>query len=240
MRKDQVPGTKYIIYQAEDEFKYTTDSLILSSCVKPAKRMMDLGCGSGILSLRLVERFEEIHSVDINSNVLSYFEKSVMENKLENKIIIKEKNIFDLKNEYETNYFDSIVFNPPYYDFENIKFKTIAAKHFFDIETSLHIVNYLLKNSGLLYIIYPTYRLAELIYKINLAALKVKHIINIHGNTNKDAKSSVIIAKKQANFGNDFRDFYIREKEDYTDEMVKVYKNEVILWFIFVQLPLVI
>ena len=62
-----------------------------------------------------------------------------------------------------------------------------------------------------------------------MAALKVKHIINIHGNTNKDAKSSVIIAKKQANFGNDFRDFYIREKEDYTDEMVKVYKNEVIL-----------
>ncbi|EFR33053.1 conserved hypothetical protein [Peptoniphilus harei ACS-146-V-Sch2b] len=90
-------------------------------------------------------------------------------------------------------------------------------------------MNYLLKNSGNLYIIYPTYRLAELIYKINIAGLRVKHIINIHGNLNKNPKNSIIIARKQGNFGNDFIDFYIRQGEDYTDEMKIVYRNEVIL-----------
>ena len=71
--------------------------------------------------------------------------------------------------------------------------------------------------------------MAELIYKINLAGLRVKHIVNIHGNLNKDSKNSIVIAKKQANFGNDFRDFYIRKGESYTEEMERVYRNEVIL-----------
>lgn len=229
MKKDQVPGTEYIIYQDDNEFKYTTDALILSSFVKASNRIIDLGCGNGILSLRLAERFNEIHAIDINSNVLSIFKESIKVNKLEDKIKIKKRNIFDLKDDFETNYFDAVVFNPPYYNYENIKFNNIAAKHFFDIEESLSIINYLLKNSAYLYIIYPSYRLAELIYKINVAGLKVKHIINIRGNTKKEAKNSIIIARKQANFGNDFRDFYIKNGEEYTDEMKKVYRNEVIL-----------
>lgn len=229
MKKDQVPGTKYIIYQDDNEFKYTTDALILSSFVKASNKIIDLGCGNGILSLRLAERCKEIHSIDINKNVLSNFKESLIVNGLEDKIKIKNRNIFELKDDYETNYFDAVVFNPPYYNYENIKFNNIAAKHFFDIEESLFIINYLLKNSAYLYIIYPCYRLAELIYKINLAGLKVKHIINIHGNTKKEAKTSVIIARKQANFGNDFRDFYIKNGEKYSDEMKKVYRNEVIL-----------
>lgn len=229
MKKDQVPGTEYIIYQDDNEFKYTTDALILSSFVKASNRIIDLGCGNGILSLRLAERFNEIHAIDINSNVLSIFKESIKVNKLENKIKIKKRNIFDLKDDFETNYFDAVVFNPPYYNYENIKFNNMTAKHFFDIEESLSIINYLLKNSAYLYIIYPSYRLAELIYKINLKGLKVKHIINIHGNTKKEAKNSIIIARKQANFGNDFRDFYIKNGEEYTDEMKKVYRNEVIL-----------
>ncbi len=229
MKKDQVPGTEYIIYQDDNEFKYTTDALILSSFVKASNRIIDLGCGNGFLSLRLAERCNEIHAIDINSNVLSIFKESIKVNKLEDKIKIKKRNIFDLKDDFETNYFDAVVFNPPYYNYENIKFNNIAAKHFFDIEESLSIINYLLKNSAYLYIIYPSYRLAELIYKINVAGLKVKHIINIHGNTKKEAKNSIIIARKQANFGNDFRDFYIKNGEEYTDEMKKVYRNEVIL-----------
>ena len=235
MKLDEVPGTNYKIFQDENEFKYTSDALILSSFVKSGKKALDLGCGNGILSLRICNRFDEVHAVDKNKNVLESFKKSIFLNKLEDKINLLEENIFDLKKFFPTNYFDALIFNPPYYDYENIKFNTIEAKHFFDLEKSLYIVNYLLKNSGSFYIIYPTYRLAELIFKINKAGLKVKNIINIHGNISKEAKSSILIAKKQANFGNDFRDFYIRDGLDYTDEMKKVYRNEVMLWFIFAQ-----
>lgn len=229
MKKDRVPGTNYIIFQNEEEFKYTSDALILSSFVKGGERAMDLGCGNGILSLRVCHRFNEVHAVDKNKKVLELFKNSISFNKLEDKINLLEENIFNLKKYYQTNYFDGVIFNPPYYDFKNIKFETIGAKHFFDIEKGLYIANYLLKNSGSLHIIFPTYRLAELIYKINMAGLRVKNIINIHGNKNKDAKSSIIIAKKQGNFGNDFRDFYIRDGLDYSKEMERVYKNEVIL-----------
>ncbi|MGF0096631.1 tRNA1(Val) (adenine(37)-N6)-methyltransferase [Peptoniphilus sp. SGI.035] len=229
MKKDEVSGTNYIIFQDDEEFKYTTDALILSSFVKSGKRAIDLGCGTGILSLRVCDRFHEIHAIDKNKNALELFKNSISFNRLEEKINLLKEDIFNLKKFYNTNFFDAVIFNPPYYDFKNIKFETIDAKHFFDIEGSLYIVNYLLKNSGTLYMIYPTYRLAEVIYNINSAGLRVKNIINIHGNKNKKAKTTIIIAIKQANFGNDFRDFYIRSGLDYSEEMKKVYRNEVLL-----------
>ena len=81
MKRDQVPGTNYIIFQDEDEFKYTSDALILSSFVKGGQRALDLGCGNGILSLRICPRFGEVHAVDKNKNVLEAFKKSIFLNK---------------------------------------------------------------------------------------------------------------------------------------------------------------
>ena len=57
MKLDEVPGTNYKIFQDENEFKYTSDALILSTFVKRGKKAMDLGCGNGILSLRICHFF---------------------------------------------------------------------------------------------------------------------------------------------------------------------------------------
>lgn len=238
MEFDKVVGTDHIIYQDKNEFKYTTDSLILSSFVGRGKRILDLGCGTGIISLRVENRFEEVYSVENNERVLNCFKKSVEENNLEDKINIVEEDIYNSKNIFNTNYFDNIVMNPPFYDYQNIKFKTTVAKHNFSLDKSLDIIKYLLKNSGTFTMIYPTFRLAEAIYKINENSMRVKSIVNIHNEVYKPAKSSIIIAKKQANYGNTLREFFVNCNGKYSQEMQKVYENEVLLWFIFAQLPL--
>lgn len=229
MFKDRVVGTHLIIYQDENEFKYTTDSLILSSFIGSGNRVLDLGAGTGIISLRICDRFKEVYAVEKNEKVLKCFKKSIDDNQLKDIINIIEGDIYNLKEIFETNYFDNIVMNPPFYDYDNIKFDTIAAKHGFSLEKSLEIIKYLLKNSGTLTIIYPTFRLAEAVYKINRNSMRVKSIINIHNEIYKPSKSSIIIAKKQANYGNTFRDFFVRKNGSYSDEMLKVYENEVLL-----------
>lgn len=235
MEFDKVVGTGHIIYQDEDEFKYTTDSLILSSFVGHGKRVLDLGSGTGIISLRVEDRFKEVYSVEKNQKVLECFKRSVLENNLQEKINIIDEDIYNLKNIFKTNYFDNIVMNPPFYDYENIKFDTTVAKHGFSLDEALDIIKYLLKNSGTLTMIYPTFRLAEAIYKINENSMRVKSIVNIHNEAYKSSKSSIIIAKKQANYGNTLREFYVRCNGEYSHEMKKVYENEVLLWFIFAQ-----
>lgn len=73
MQRDKVPGTNYIIVQDENNFKYTSDSLILSSFVKMGQRALDLGCGNGIISLRIVDRFKELYAIDYNNESLELF-----------------------------------------------------------------------------------------------------------------------------------------------------------------------
>lgn len=240
MIKDIVPGTDYIIFQDKNNFKYTTDSLILSSFCKGGNRLIDLGCGSGILSLRLIDRFDEVFSVDINEDVLELFKKSILENKLEDRITLIKEDIVNLKRYFDTNFFDKVIFNPPYFNsiapIDNVS----TARHSSLILKYIEIIKYLLKNSGELIIIFPVNRLAELIYNLELNNLKVKELIFLKKNINSASKLVILRCRKQANFGNNIREFYLYENSDeLSSDMKRVYDNEVILWFIFVQLQLV-
>lgn len=229
MIKDRVPGTEYIIYQDDNNFKYTTDSLILSSFCKGGKKLIDLGCGNGILSLRLIDRFKEVVSVDLNNDALKLFKKSIEENKLEEKITVIEENILNLKRYFNTNEFDKVIFNPPYYNCIEPKNNISKAKHSTAILRYVEIIKYLLKNSGELLIIFPVSRISELIYSLEEHNLKVKDVIFLKKNISTISKVVILRCKKQANFGNALREFCLYNGDSYSTEMEKVYKNEVII-----------
>ena len=97
MNRDYVPGTEYILMQEGGLFKATSDSLILTSFVKSGDRLLDLGCGNGILSLRLINRWKEIYGVDINNKSLNLFHESLKVNNLEDRIKIFNEDILNLR-----------------------------------------------------------------------------------------------------------------------------------------------
>lgn len=86
MKIDYVPANNYKIYQDENAFKYTTDSLILSSFARAKGKCLDLGCGTGIISLRLIDKVKTFTNIDINKRAIELINQSVQANKLEDKI----------------------------------------------------------------------------------------------------------------------------------------------------------
>ena len=85
------------------------------------KTFLELGCGSGIISLLASKKGATVTSTDINETALEFLEKASFQNDL--KINIKKSNLFE---NIEGESFDFIVINPPYYPKKPKNIKEIA------------------------------------------------------------------------------------------------------------------
>ena len=74
------------------------------------KSVLELGCGSGIISIYAAKKGALVTATDINTTALEYLEKSAEKNKV--KVEVKESNLFE---KLGNRIFDYIIINPPYY-----------------------------------------------------------------------------------------------------------------------------
>ncbi len=93
------------------------DSILLSECIQvfPQAKVLDLGCGTGLIGLISAKQKAEVLCSDINPVALKLTQKNAEKNKL--KIEIRKSNLFSKIKEK----FDLIYFNPPYLEKEGKK-----------------------------------------------------------------------------------------------------------------------
>lgn len=92
----------------------TISTKILLDFIKPinlkTKSLLELGCGSGIISLFAAKKDAIVTATDINETALEYLKLNATKNKLNVNVITS-----DLFEKLENNTFDYIIINPPYY-----------------------------------------------------------------------------------------------------------------------------
>jgi release factor glutamine methyltransferase len=87
--------------------KFLCDNLIL----KKEWKILEMGTGSGYIALRIAEKVKKVMAVDINPTAVRCAKINVKINNLTDRVIVLESNLFsNLREEY----YDSIIFNPPY------------------------------------------------------------------------------------------------------------------------------
>ena len=74
------------------------------------KTFLELGCGSGIISLFAASKGAVVTATDINDKALEYLKKGAKKNSLSLKILFS-----DLFSNIQNKEFDYIIINPPYY-----------------------------------------------------------------------------------------------------------------------------
>jgi release factor glutamine methyltransferase len=113
-RKYRYQNIEVIVYPEvfPPHFTISTKLLLdfINSIDLKGKNVLELGCGSGIISLLAASKGALVTASDINKTALEALEKASVKNALPVQII--NSNLFDKLHE---KHFDYIIINPPYY-----------------------------------------------------------------------------------------------------------------------------
>lgn len=153
---------QFTVYHDRCAMKVGTDGVLLGAWtnVEDSYTALDVGSGSGLISLMLAQRNNKlrIKAIDIDKNA---FEQSIINTRIspfKTQIECKHTSLQDIPNS-ETSLFDLIVSNPPYFN-QSLKSpdsKRSIARHTdtLPIEDLINYSSKLLNSNGRLSIIYP-------------------------------------------------------------------------------------
>ena len=203
---------RFTIYQKKDLFKFTIDSILLSSFVdvnSKVKRIIDLGCGNAVIPIYLTLKTNaQIYGIEIQKETYNLGLKSVKKNNLEQQIKLYNEDLKNAPAIFKNIKFDIVTCNPPFFKFKessNINKNTslTIARHEVKItlEEIIKASFQLLKDKGQLYLIHRPERIVDLISLLRKHNLEPKKIRFVYPTMGKNANHILLKAVKNGKPG---------------------------------------
>lgn len=218
---------QFSIQQSKDVFRVGTDGVLLGAMcnVKNAKKILEIGTGTGLISLMLAQRnvSAKISAIDINENAVKLASENFRNSIFNENLKVELK---DFKN-FETNEnFDLMVCNPPFFE-ENASAKDVLARQQVElnfrnlVEKSTEIIT----KKGILSIILPSEAATDvksLAEEFNLYLVREINIYGIEGGNLKRNILEFSLAQKPL----EISDFVIEKSpRKYSDQYLNLTKN---------------
>ncbi len=217
MRWDDVPFTPYKIYQQPGAFSYGSDSLMLLTFSEAKGRVVDLGAGTGILTLTLVHRpmVTSVDAVEIQDDVAGWLETSVTYNGLEEKVRVHSGDVLAYAKAHPASA-DTVVMNPPYFQnvLKNADRNHRQSRHHEGMEPWIEAASRLLSTGGMLELVQRPDHLSELIVLLERHRLAPKRIQFYRTATEDSAKLLTLSARKDGGVGLKVLPDYITHDEE--------------------------
>ena len=227
----------YII-QDTDMFNFSLDSVLLPNFVtinKKTKKILDIGSGNAPIPLILSTLTDaQIMAVEIQKDVYELGKESIKINKLENRIDFINADINELYKEIDTETFDVITCNPPYFkvnessNLNDSEYKTIARHEIkLDLEKLFKIAKKLLKNKGNIAIVHRPERLSDIISEMKKNNIEPKRIQFVYPSINSEANILLIEGTKNGNPGVKILPPLISHKQngEYTEQVKQFFEK---------------
>lgn len=227
------------IYQNKDYFNFSLDSILLPNFVilnNKTKKVLDLCTGNIPIPLILSKKTKAlIYGVEIQKEIFDLAEKTLKINNLENQIILINKDAKELVNDFETDIFDLITCNPPYFKNSNTSIKNnnnikSIARHeiLIKLEDIMNISKKLLKNNGSLSLIHRTDRLIDIIILMRQNNIEPKRIRFIYPKAGKESNLVLIDGRKNGKPGLKILDSLIVHEQNgnYSKEVLKMFGSD--------------
>lgn len=199
------------IVQNSNWFSFSLDSVLLANFVKVNNKMkiIDFCTGNAPIPLFLSTKTKsKIIGVELQPEIFELANKSVKINNLEEKIEILNMDVNNLSTKFETDTFDLITCNPPYFrvkedsntNDDNIK---AIARHELSLtlDNIFKIAKKILKNNGKIAMVHRTDRLIDIICSMKQNNIEPKRIRFVYPFEDSESNLVLIEGSKNGNPG---------------------------------------
>ena len=220
------------IVQDSEGFKFSLDSVLLANFVtlnKSTKKIMDIGSGNGIIPILLSLKTDaHIDGVEIQRECYLNSLESIKLNKMDN-ISIFNDDIKDFYKTLESDTYDVVVSNPPYFmgNIHNINEMKKISRHSLslDYKDVIVISKKILKNNGLLSIVHRPENLMDILMFMRSNNIEPKKIRFVYPYKGKNANILLVEGAKNGKPGLKVMDpLYVYENGNYTEEIKKYFE----------------
>lgn len=224
------------IVQNKDYFNFSLDSVLLPNFVeitRKTKKILDMCTGNAPIPLILSMKTDaKIYGVELQKEVYDLAKETIKINNLDNQIELISDNIKNLKKIFDTETFDIITCNPPYFKkkddsiINENKVKSIARHEIeMELEDVMIISKALLKNEGSLVLVHRTDRLIEIIELMKKHNIEPKRMRLIYPKINMESNLVLIEGRKNGKEGlKILPPLYIHNDDSsYTSEVLEMF-----------------
>ena len=213
-------------------YRFSIDAVLLGNFIqpRPGDRILDLGCGCGIVSLILAYRWPSVSitGLEIQPGLAALANKNVVLNNWQERIEIVQGDLREIGKYIDPGSFDWVVSNPPYRKSGtgrvNPGGEQALARHeqAADLASVIKAANWAVRKRGRGGFIYPASRGAAVISELKNAGLEPKKMLPIFSYPGSAANLLIIEAVKQG--GEELMilpPFYVYQERDgeYSPEM---------------------
>ena len=226
------------IIQNTDMFSFSLDSVLLANFVslnKNITNVLDIGCGNAPIPLILSTKTSaSITGVEIQSDVYDMARRSVSINNLDDRINIINDDINNYANIVESDSFDVITCNPPFFkvnpgsNLNESEYKVIARHEVkLDLNQLFKISRKLLKNGGVVSIVHRPDRLIDIISVMRENNIEPKRLRFIYPKEGRECNMILVEGSKNGKTGLKILPPLITHNSDgsYTKEVLEYFER---------------
>ncbi len=223
-------GGLYVL-QKRRGYRYSLDAYLLAAFVdeSPGSEVVDVGSGSGVLSILLAAvKGQRVTGVEIQDDMADMSQRSVELAALQDRVRIVHADI----REYRGQRFDAVVTNPPYRPVNagriNRDQGRAMARHeiSLDLDTLIKCSYEMLKPGGRFYLVYPAWRMPDLISVMRAGRIEPKSVMFVHSTPSSSAEIVLVSGLKDG--GKELkvcRPFFVFARQGiHTKEMERVFR----------------
>lgn len=221
---------KFVVKQDNSAMKVCTDACLFGALINhnQAKNALDIGTGTGLLSLMVAQRHAElsIDAVEIDKGAsLDAFE-NFSNSPFSSQISLYNQTIQSFTTDKK---YDLIFSNPPFYNnqLKSSEEKKNVAHHSSQLSFAelLNVSAQYLNTKGSLWILLPPFEMNIFKEEAKILGFKPKTTFKVKHNSNKPVFREIVEFRKTEDFSEDLTEILIYENDKYSSNFTEFLKD---------------
>lgn len=217
------------VIQSTEGYAFSQDSVLCANLMRAGTkdRVLDLGCGGGIMSVLLVlkKQVREVVCVDNDEYAVDLCKRNAELNGLAGRMQVVQCDVREFATGERAGTFDKVVCNPPYYAFDdgNADSRNCAAKRegVAVLEDFVACGARCLRFGGDFTLVHKADRLCDAVSLFRKYGLEPKTVTIVFSKPDSDADIFVMTARKGAKTGLTVHSLTVRDKDGRETERIK-------------------